>query len=166
MSATEEPTPLRKVPERGAKMESHGIVIEWDFPKPPQAVVWKPNMDNWYRRLAPLKSTPGRRARVCRDLRDIVMARGRAQNIRRSLRDRDPRSKWKVEQGKMDDDTYSIWVTYNGVMSEAEYQEAVALHEYRSKRSKLVQKKARDKKILRAMRLNPTLKPPVVRPED
>ncbi len=161
----EEPR-LRRVPNRGEKLESWGITIEWDVPKPTRAVVWKPNMQSWYRRLTPLKSTPGRRARVLRDLRDKNVARARVGNIKKSLRERDPRSKWKIESAKADDGTYGVWVTYNGVMSDKEYEEYEARFAYNSRQAKLRLINSQQKKVLQRSRLNPSLRPPVVRPDD
>lgn len=166
MATVEEPLPFRGVPKHGAKLEHEGILIEWDQPKPQIAVKWTPNRQNWYRRLAPLKSTPGRRARVLRQLKNGTTARARGNNIRKSLRQRDPRSKWKIESAKADDGTYGIWVTYNGVMSDQEYEEAEALHDYRSRQAKLRIIKSQQRQVLRRSLHNPSLRPPVVRPGD
>lgn len=146
---------------RGAKMESHGILIEWDHPKPVRPVVWKPNMDSWAKRLAPMKQTPNRRARILRDLKPTQYP-NRLASLRASLRKRDPRSKWKIEQAKQDDGLYSVYVTYQGVMSDAEYEEAVALHQWRSRETKRKLAEKERKKELKRSPLNPTLKPPTI----
>jgi hypothetical protein len=165
MAVPDEPR-LRRVPNRGETLESWGITIEWDVPKPTKVVAWKPNMQSWYRRLAPLKSTPGRRARVLRDLKNKDIARARVGNMRNSLRERDPRSKWKIESAKADDGTYGVWVTYNGVMSDKEYEEREALFAYRSRQAKLRLMNSQKKKVLQRSLRNPSLRPPVVRPDD
>ena len=156
---------LIRLPRHGESMENEGIIIEWDYPKPEPVVVWKPNRQNWHRRLTPLKNTPGRRARVLRNLTK-VNAQARWQTIQNSLWERDPKSKWKIESAKADDGTYGIWVTYEGVYSEDEFKERVALRAYRSRRSKLQRLNYQQRKALKRSLLNPTLKPPVVRPED
>lgn len=81
-------------------------------------------------------------------------------------RERDPRSKWKIESSKADDGTYGVWVTYNGVMSDAEFEEAEARFAYNSRQAKLRKINAQQRRVLQRSRLNPSLRPPVVRPDD
>jgi len=146
------------------KVESEDILIEWDYPKPTRVMPLNTRSDIWWRRLNPMRKFPGRRARVARGM-DTKNAGWKRNNIVRSLRNHDPYQKWKVETGKEDDGTVSIWVTYEGKMNEDEYlqeqRERQARHEA-MKKNMLKNKLARQADVGRSA-LSASLRPPTLR---
>lgn len=103
------------------KIESLDIVIEMDYPKPAKEIRFQGRTDVWHKRLKPMKKLIGRRGRVMRGIESSHKASWNRQNIIRSLKGNDPYDRWLVEVGREDNQTWSIWVTYEGKMNEEEF---------------------------------------------
>ena len=146
------------------KVESEGLLIEWDVPKPATYVYINRRTGIWYKRLKPMMKYPGRRARVDRGKPKWTDAHGIRNNIKRSLTNHDPYERWKIETGKEDDGTYSVWVTYEGRMNEDEYQAAELV---RRQKGEALKKQMLKNKIIRQQdvgrsTLAAAIRPPVV----
>lgn len=146
--------------------ESGDIDIEWDVPRPVKPIPsWGPRQDVWWKKLSPMKRFPGRRARILRDFQTGEHARGQRSNIIRALLTHDEFDRWKIESGKEDDGTWSIWATYEGRMNESEHAK------WRAERTALgIQIKTqilrgklrnREKAIVERSTLSASLRPPV-----
>src|SRR5271169_4228037 len=101
--------------------QSFGLTIEWDVPKPQYVPRLNPHANTWFKRLKPLVKHPGRRARVMKRIETGDLARSTKGNIKYSLRRHNAYNRWKIESGREDDGTWSIWVTFDGLMNEDEF---------------------------------------------
>lgn len=146
------------------KVESEGIIIEWDHPKPAKVIPFSKKSNVWYKRLKPMMKFPGRQARIARGLDTTKKATGLKSTIMRSLRNSDPYEHWTTRTAKDDDGTFGVWVTYDGRMNEAEYMEyeKARLERYdKMMRQRLHNKLVRQQEVGRST-LAASLRPPVV----
>ncbi len=144
------------------KVESEDILIEWDHPKPAMAMpMTRSNI--WWKRLKPMQKFPGRRARVLRDM-STKEANWKRKNIKIGLKNHDPYQKWKVETGKEDDGTVSVWVTYEGKMNEDEYRQHLrdTAVRYDAMKKKMLKNKLARQQAVGQSTLSASLRPPTV----
>lgn len=143
-----------------------GYLIEWDVPIPPRAISLNFNTPEykWAKRVGAMRHHPGRRARIMRDIRTSVKAQGQKSNILRSLHNHDKYENWTVNVAKEEKGTWSIFITFEGRLTEQEYQAKMAKTAKRyadnlaaARRNKLIKQQRLGNSLLSA-----NLKPPTI----
>src|SRR5208282_1745573 len=106
----------------------------------------------------------GRPARIAKKIEDYKKAQVRRTAIKRSLYVNDPYERWTIEAGKEDDGTWGIWATYEGRMTESEY-EADQIERRKRSEEALARNRRRElmkQTTLARSALSGTLRPPRV----
>lgn len=143
-----------------------GYLIEWDVPIPPRAITLNFNVPEykWSKRVGAMRLHPGRRARIMRDIRTAKKAQGQKTNIVRSLRDHDKYENWTLNVAKEEKGTWSIFITYEGRLTEVEYQAKMARSAKRyadnmaaARRNKLTRQQQLGNSLLSARLRPPTI---------
>ena len=121
----------------------------------------------WHKRLAPMRRYPGRRARVLSELKTSELAQNRKRKIDEAMQKANPRERWEINTRREETGTYGVWVTYHGVMTEAEYlKDCVARQAKKDVHAaRVLAKQARTAGRvvgLRPSAYNPRLRPPRV----
>jgi hypothetical protein len=140
------------------------IEIEWDVPKPAKPIRFNNRTNVWYKKLKSMKQFPGRTARIVKNVESYKKAITLRTNIRRSLNTHDPYERWTLASGKEDDGTWGIWATFEGIMSEDEYQAAQLERAKRSEKA-LAQRRRKEliaQTTLARSSLSGALRPPRV----
>jgi hypothetical protein len=145
-------------------VESAGILIEFDHPLPPPPVTFPVKEKIWTKRVQPQRHFPGRTARVLRDLPTRKGAVGQGANIMRSLRKADKYEDWTMNVRKEENNTWSIYLTYNGRLNEEEYQQRETRRAAHYARNMAIsrRKQLEAAQVLGHSVLSGSLKPPTV----
>ncbi len=150
------------------RVRSLDIVIEFDEAPPAQSPIrLRTGEPIWSKRLSPMRKHPGRQARV-----RYGLTKADAWRVKRTIRDSMYRHNryehWTFVVRKTDEGVYGVWVTYEGVMTEAEYLASEKASQDRkdefaarklAKRTREAQRKALGRTLY-----NPSLRPPTIDP--